>query len=323
MFACSHFYFHLSPCLFLMTRCLFCLCALFFALPVFSQTREAQQAALSYLYSGEIDTDAEFQQALSRAKAAGVPEQARLEAEIIFFLNRGELPQVKKALAAMDSVQTKWVYSQAQYLDKPNRWNAVKNYFEAVVALSDEDFKKFEVSIKESFWLDPELGPLLARVVQKYHSTVGMRGVVIPMDLALTAAGGKKVTLAELVKGNKAVLLDFWASWCGPCKQLLPDLIKKQKLLAPQGIIVAGVNVESLNVGLREAKRFREDYGIDFPWLIEPDDSSLSRMLNVEAIPRMILLSPEGNVLYNDHPSRNELKLALKKLGVTLDAPGR
>lgn len=306
-----------------MTRCLFCLCALFFVTPLFSQTREAQQAALGYLYSGEIDTDAEFQKALSRAKAAGVPEQARLEAEIIFTLNRGELPQVKKALASMNLSQAKWVYSRAQYLDKPNRWNAVKNYFEAVVALSGEDFKQFEASIKESFWLDPELGPLLARVVRKYHSTIGMRGLVVPMDLVLTTAGGKTVTLAELVKGNKAILLDFWASWCGPCKQLLPDLIKKQKILAPQGVVVAGVNVEGMNVGLREAKRFREDYGIDFPWLVEADDSSLSRLLNVEAIPRMILLSPKGDVLYNDHPSRSELKGALKKLGVTLDASGK
>ena len=140
-----------------------------------------------------------------------------------------------------------------------------------------------------------------------------MANIVCPMDQKLSSSQGKEITLSELVKGKKAILLDFWASWCGPCMQSMPALIEKSKILPPLGIVVAGMNTEGDKA---KAEEIRVNKNIDFPWLVEPENGPFSALLGIDSIPRVILVSAEGNILYNGHPSDEALHLALEKLGV-------
>ena len=140
-----------------------------------------------------------------------------------------------------------------------------------------------------------------------------MANIVFPMDQKISSSQGKEITLSELVKGKKAILLDFWASWCGPCMQSMPALIEKSKILPPLGIVVAGMNTEGDKA---KAEEIRVNKNIDFPWLVEPENGPFSALLGIDSIPRVILVSAEGNILYNGHPSDEALHLALEKLGV-------
>ena len=146
-------------------------------------------------------------------------------------------------------------------------------------------------------------------------SGVDMSKVKIPMELRFQLSNGGHTTLAKLTKGKKAVLLDFWASWCGPCMALMPELKKKAEALGPQGIVVAGMNTEAEP---DTAEKTRKNLEIKFPWLVEPEDAPLSDLLEIDSIPRMILISPEGKVLYNGHPQDPRLNAALAQLGVNL-----
>lgn len=139
-----------------------------------------------------------------------------------------------------------------------------------------------------------------------------MANLKVPMDLEIQTSAGEKTTLGNLSKGKKGVLLDFWASWCGPCMNLMPELENKAKKLGPEGILVAGMNTENAV----KAESVRKKRKIGFTWLVEPDGRPLSQMLKINSIPRMILLAPDGKVLFNGHPMDDELVSTLATLGV-------
>ena len=139
-----------------------------------------------------------------------------------------------------------------------------------------------------------------------------MANLKVPMDLEIQTSAGEKTTLGDLAKGKKGVLLDFWASWCGPCMNLMPELQKKAKKLGSKGILVAGMNTE--NAGKAESVRKKRKIG--FTWLVEPEGRPLSQMLKINSIPRMILVAPDGKVLFNGHPMDDELVSTLADLGV-------
>ena len=68
-----------------------------------------------------------------------------------------------------------------------------------------------------------------------------------------------------------------------------------------------------------KAKQTREQHNLQVvPWLIEPTERPLSQLLMINSIPRMILVGPEGKVLYNGHPMDPGLKTALAKLDVKI-----
>ena len=139
-----------------------------------------------------------------------------------------------------------------------------------------------------------------------------MANLKVPMNLEIQTSAGEKTTLGDLAKGKKGVLLDFWASWCGPCMNLMPELQKKAKKLGSKGILVAGMNTE--NAGKAESVRKKRKIG--FTWLVEPEGRPLSQMLKINSIPRMILVAPDGKVLFNGHPMDDELVSTLADLGV-------
>ena len=119
---------------------------------------------------------------------------------------------------------------------------------------------------------------------------------------------------------GKVVHLDFWASWCGPCMNLMPALKKKAAVLAPHGIVVAAMNKDDDNAEAT-AERIRGELNATLPWLIEPPERPYSKALEITSIPRMILLSPTGKVLFNGHPEDPALWVALKKIDPAIEAP--
>ncbi|HVP80957.1 MAG TPA: TlpA disulfide reductase family protein [Thermodesulfobacteriota bacterium] len=109
-------------------------------------------------------------------------------------------------------------------------------------------------------------------------------------DFSLKSFDGQEITLSQL-KG-KVVLLDFWATWCGPCRESIPHLIQLYKNYREKGFEVVGMNIDK---GDGEAvRRFVKSMDIPYPVVIAPED--LVRKYQVTGIPASFLIDKQGKI---------------------------
>ena len=127
--------------------------------------------------------------------------------------------------------------------------------------INREDLNKMDSRIQA--FIRPRMEA--AQVRERERDKARMADLRLPMDMEIANSGGEKTTLGKLVKGKNGVLLDFWASWCGPCMALMPELQKKAKRYGSRGIVVAGMNTENTD----KAEGVRRNRGIEFTWLVE------------------------------------------------------
>ncbi|MBL8200187.1 MAG: TlpA family protein disulfide reductase [Chromatiales bacterium] len=111
-------------------------------------------------------------------------------------------------------------------------------------------------------------------------------------DFSLKSRSGEAVSLGAL-KGQ-VVLINFWATWCGPCRKEMPLLEQIQKKYAPLGFTMLGVNVEE-DTRLMEA--FLKDVPVTFPILLDPANG-VSKLYDVSAMPSTVIVDRKGNVRY-------------------------
>jgi peroxiredoxin len=111
-------------------------------------------------------------------------------------------------------------------------------------------------------------------------------------DFNLTGIDGKSVTLSRL-KGN-VVLLDFWATWCPPCREEIPGFVELHKRYGKQGLVVIGL---SLDQGSRnEVAEFAKRMKINYPVALATEEVVRSYG-GVHAIPTTFLISRRGEIV--------------------------
>ena len=105
-------------------------------------------------------------------------------------------------------------------------------------------------------------------------------------------ADGRKVSLSEF-KG-KVIILDFWATWCVPCKQEIPDFIKLQEKYGSRGLQVVGISVDDSQT---MAKKYATEMKMNYPVLLaEGKDDILKAYEPVKGIPVSVVIDRKGNI---------------------------
>jgi len=107
------------------------------------------------------------------------------------------------------------------------------------------------------------VGKRLARPGAAKVATVGQNGAPAP-DFELKSVDGKTVRLSDY--RGKAVLLNFWATWCGPCKIEMPWFVDLQKKYGAEGLQVLGVAMD--DAGEDAIAKFAREMGVNYPVLM-------------------------------------------------------
>ncbi|HVT12965.1 MAG TPA: redoxin domain-containing protein [Fimbriimonadaceae bacterium] len=133
-------------------------------------------------------------------------------------------------------------------------------------------------------------------------------------DIEVTGLDGKKLKLSSL-KG-KIVMIDFWATWCPPCRASLPTTNKMHEKYASKGLQVVTVSDEDKDT----VAKFVKDNRYTFPTFLDPGDKA-SKVYNVQAIPCLVIIDAQGNLSsYSVGLEPEENVLAnLKKAGLKTD----
>jgi thiol-disulfide isomerase/thioredoxin len=115
-------------------------------------------------------------------------------------------------------------------------------------------------------------------------------GALAPPFSARPLAGGEALQLEEF--RGKVVYLDFWASWCGPCRQSLPWMERLRRDLRPLGLEVIAVNVDE---DPADAARFLKRYPVNFP-VIGDARGAIAALYDVRDMPSSYLIDRKGVV---------------------------
>ncbi len=109
-------------------------------------------------------------------------------------------------------------------------------------------------------------------------------------DFTLKSRDGKNVRLSDL--RGQVVLLNFWASWCGPCRQEMPILDEIHNKYKSLGFSVLGVNLDAKS---SKAISYLKDTPVSFPVLYDPK-GEVSSQYGVQAMPSTVIIDKDGNV---------------------------
>lgn len=120
---------------------------------------------------------------------------------------------------------------------------------------------------------------------------------------------GKEISLSDYVGKGKYVLVDFWASWCSPCKKEIPNIIKVNDKYSKKGLVVLGIPVWDKRESTDKAI---EGLGIKYEQIYVGDDKTPTEVYGITGIPQIMLFAPDGTIAKRDLRGDN-IEAAIKE----------
>jgi peroxiredoxin len=130
-----------------------------------------------------------------------------------------------------------------------------------------------------------------ARNASSAHNAGKLQGQLAP-DFALASLDGKTLKLSDY--RGKAVLLNFWATWCEPCKIEMPWFVDLQKKYGPQGLQVVGVAMDDASP--KEIGVFAQKLGVNYPIVIGKEEVG-TQYGGVQFLPSTFYIGRDGKIL--------------------------
>jgi len=130
-----------------------------------------------------------------------------------------------------------------------------------------------------------------------------------PPDFRLKGLDGKWFSLKDHL-GSEVIYIDFWATWCVPCRRELPHLQEMFEELGEKGFLVISINTDPPS-NRSKIKPFVRRYHLGFPTLLDPDNRVLDQFNPTRELPYGVLIGKDGNVVrvFSGYRSGDEAQL--------------
>lgn len=176
----------------------------------------------------------------------------------------------------------------------------------ATEKLSNEDWMKMaEAHLKA--YPNQKYNPAIEKKISGIKTLADLK--TKPLEIKFKAVDGREVDLAQL-KG-KVVLIDFWATWCGPCVAELPNVIKAYEKLHAKGFEIIGISLDQNKAALES---FVKEKGMAWPQYFDGKgwENEISTRFGIASIPAMWLVNKKGVVTSTE--ARGNLEATVEKL---------
>lgn len=213
--------------------------------------------------------------------------------------------RVDKNTKKIDSLQNLPSWKKFEADEKAFFTNVEKSIENVILKNKDSWWGGFFMMSQFSY-LTPEQKPLfnqLSDVAKNSYYGKLVEAEVSPKSLVGTSVAafslndkdGKSVAIKDIVKGKEYVLIDFWASWCAPCRKEIPNLKKAYTEFAAEGFEILSIstddNQKAWNTALTKE---------NMPWPNLLDNDIVSKSFNVKTIPATFLVDKNGVIVATD-----------------------
>lgn len=115
-------------------------------------------------------------------------------------------------------------------------------------------------------------------------------------DFMLSTLDGAKVSLSQF--RGQPVLINFWASWCFPCREEMPELVRTYEGLKAEGFTIIGVNL-TYSDSLPDIQAFVNEFNITFPVLLDLDGTVAQGLYQMPGLPTSVFVNRDGKIARN------------------------
>lgn len=161
------------------------------------------------------------------------------------------------------------------------------------LALKLADVEEILQKVPSYYLEDEDIVKIKESIDKKKQTAPGQKFI----DFEMQTPDGKPVKLSDYVGKGKVVLVDFWASWCGPCREEMPNLVSAYNKYKNKKFEIVGV---SLDQNADAWKNGIKTLGITWPQMSDLKDGEGAKIYGINSIPHVVLIDGEGTIIARD-----------------------